>query len=420
MKIVRKHHREYEDLANLTPSGNKKISVILPARNEHQTIGRYLPEFAKLMEAGFIHEVILADSSDDSRTINEFLSSALKTEPYASMIATAKANGSSLPVKAVSVFDPRFEKLFGKKKAKPGKAPGKGRTMYVGMAVATGDHYIFLDSDFYNIHPRFLNGLIGPLELDGAELVKATFELEDEWRTVIDFCNEEGREIPTCDMLMKSTNSRNIAKPLMSILSSKFKTHLNIDSFEGPLSGGYGAKATAWRNMKIPTRYGIEIYSLMQFVKGFPQGTKAVDVNLGIVDQTSADPSGQKAMGRNILGAFLRNVQEEHPDIFKSIALKPEVFSLTYMQEAYRQSIHINDPEKINHYAKLIKERLRNPDLLKKTFILPSLNQNEYFLENQFNIQKLADAVTVERIGILTNNVVEADSIGVQEISVNA
>lgn len=406
MNILRKHYREYDDLANTRPSGKLKISVILPARNEHQTIGLYLPQFAELMSAGFIHEIILADSSDDGRTINEFLSSAIKTEPYASMIRSAKQSGLPSPVKAVSVFDPRFEKLFGNKATKPGKAPGKGRTMYVGMAVATGDQYIFLDSDFYNIHPRFLNGLIGPMERDGVEFVKGTFELEDEWQTVLDFCNEENREIPVCDMFLKSTNSRNLARPLMRLLANHFKTHVGIDSFDGPLSGGYGATASMWKNMKIPTRYGVEIYSLMEFVNNFSDDSLAVDVNLGIVDQTSADPSGQKAMGRNILGAFLRNIQENHLDVFQSISSCPEVFSLLYSREAYSSSIHINDPDKINHYADLINERLSNPDLLNKTFILPSLNQNEYFINNQFDLHKLANNITFERIELLSDNVV--------------
>ncbi|MBN1175533.1 hypothetical protein JXA48_02735 [Candidatus Woesearchaeota archaeon] len=409
MKILRKHHREYDDLAKTTPSGTKKISVILPARNEHQTIGRYLPEFAELMEAGFIHEIILADSSDDGRTINEFLSSAIKTEPFASMIALAKEKGLPLPVKAVSVFDPRFEKLFGKKTVEPGKAPGKGRTMYVGMAVATGDHFIFLDSDFFNIHPRFLNGLIGPIEKEDAQLVKATFELEDEWQTVIDFCNEEGRVIPTCDTLLNSCVSRNLARPLMQLLND-IGTHPGVNEFEGPISGGYGASADIWKNMRIPTRYGIEVYSLMQISNLLDEAALAIDVNLGIVDQTSTELEGKKMIGKNIIGAYFRALKEDFPETFSQIVKNPRIFKLNFTKVASLNSVHVDDVEQVRLYGDLIEERLVDTSILNKTLILPELNANSYYSENKFLIHSMANDFTVERVNILLDSFKENES----------
>lgn len=401
MNIIHKHHKDYKDILDVLASKKNKISVILPSRNEFDTIGEYLPKFARLMSLGYIHEIILADSSDDSKAINNFLESAMKTKPFAQLIQYAINNKLSLPIKAVNVFDPRFSKLFGKKKTLPGKAPGKGRTMYVGMAIATGSHYIFLDSDFYNIDQHFLTGLIGPIEKDDAKFVKATFELEDEWNTLIKHCHEKGLEIPTHHLLMKSINSRIVAKPLLSITSNKLKTHKNLDLFNGPLSGGYGADAKSWKEMKIPTRYGVEIYSIMELTKKFSEDTKVVDVNLGIVNQTSADSKGQRNMGKNIIGAYLRYIQENNPDKFEVMKTKPEIFKLLYIQQAMKLSVHVDDPEIIRKYAKIIEKRLLNPNLLKKTFILPALEDNTYFIAKENELKQIADRFTIERLEIL-------------------
>ena len=427
MKVIHRHHENYENILNTINTSNQKISIILPARNEYRTIGKYLPKFAKLMELGHIHEIILADSSDDGKTINEFLLSAMQTEPFATIMKQKIIENEPLPIKAVNVFDPRFQKLFGDKKPILGNSPGKGRAMYLGMAVATGDNYIFLDSDFFNIEPRFLNGLIGPLQNDEVKLVKATFELEDEWQTAIDECKKVKGELSTFKNLTKSTNSRNLARPLMKLISNKYNTHPSIELFEGPLSGGYGAKASIWKHIKIPTKYGVEVYTLMEFIKQFPKDTIAVDVNLGIVDQISADEEGQKEMGRNIVGAFLRNIRDKHNEMFEKISKSPDTFILEYCKEAYASSVHVNDPEKINFYAELLKERILNPEILNKTFILPSLDKNDFFINHQEELNIFARNITIERLNILNEETaikseeteIKSEKI-IEEISINA
>lgn len=86
-------YRNYKDFSELLERPLKKngrrVTLILPARNEHQTIGAYFPCLSGLMRTGCIDEIVLADSSDDQRTIQNALESALETEPFASLMRDA-------------------------------------------------------------------------------------------------------------------------------------------------------------------------------------------------------------------------------------------------------------------------------------------------------------------------------------------
>lgn len=401
MKIQHKHYKEYEWLLERRAMNPEKISIILPARNEHNTIAKYLPTMAKLFELGHIHEIILADSSDNSRTINKFLKSAMETKQFASRIKTAIKNNKDNPIKAINVFDPRFSKIYGDKIANPEKAPGKGRTMYLGMSIATGSKYIFLDTDFHNIHHRFTTGLIGPLQDKSAVFVKSTFELEDEWQSVIDHCTQNNTDSTTCDLLLKSSFSRTVAKPFMTILDKEFKTHNSISEFDGPLSGGYGGNARDWKSMKIPTRYGVEVYTLMQFIKKYQNGHPAYNVNLGIVDQNSVNPIGREKLGKDILGAMFKCLREENPQLFKQLKNNIPVLKEIYQKYASELIAHKTDKERIDTFSNILQTMLETEHEIDNTTILPALNDNPYYINNQEEIVSMANKVTKERLEVL-------------------
>lgn len=420
MRVTKIHHSSYSNSFNHPYIGDKKISLILPSRNEYETIGLYLSKFEDLFEKGYLHEIILADSSDNSLTINEFFSSAMSSKVFSNAIYSALKIGRPLPIKAVNVFDSNYSKLFGKKCTRPGKAPGKGRTMYAGMAVASGTHYVFLDTDFYNIDSHFIKGLIAPLVFDDARFVKATFEREDEWKTVLSSLQSKEASTKTNSLLMKSVNSRNIAHPLLNILQSSLLEYESISNFSGPLSGGYSADSKLWLDMCIPTRYGVEIYSLMDLVRQFNSTDSVYDVNLGVVEQTSADSAGQVLMAKNIIGSFFRYIQSNHPKYFSQILSNPDIFTLSYIQRAISLSVHVDDPKIVYTYAKIIRKKLDNPTLLNKTFILPPLNDNSYYLANKDMFPAFADTFSIERLEILglinTKNNISADAEFLQEV----
>ena len=103
--------------------------------------------------------------------------------------------------------------------------------------------------------------------------------------------------------LLNSTHIKD-AKALSNLVSGlvgaerELEDYTNIGKFEGPLSGGYGADEKSWKQMKIPTRYGVEIYSLMELTKKFNSDSKVIDVIRELsefgIDVDTYDPRADK------------------------------------------------------------------------------------------------------------------------------
>ncbi|MBW2964028.1 hypothetical protein KY363_01085 [Candidatus Woesearchaeota archaeon] len=392
-------YRNYKDFSQLIErpleKNGRKVTLILPARNEHETIGSYFPCFAGLMRTGCIDEIILADSSDDPRTIDNALDAAIETEPFATLLLQAAKEQRPLPLKTVSVFDPELAGIFNGHKPKRGIAPGKGTTMYLGLAVATGDLVLFLDSDFKNIDPRFVYGLAGPFEDSRTVLSKATFELEDTYDAVIEKCRQEHRPVETCDLLLKSVNSRTLAKPLMQVLDQT-AIFPAISQFNGPLSGGCGASKALWHSIMVPSHYGIEVSYLMQFTRRLPNGHIAYDVNLGEVEQESQDSHGRSSMAKNIIGTIIHHLHHYSPDLYNRLRSEPELLSSLYQQAAAQFTVHNTDPLRVRLYSDMMHNVLSSGDL--STVVFPPLQRNVYYTERQDVLRAKADQLTVQRL----------------------
>lgn len=403
MIIEQREHKDFSDLQErpLEKHG-RTISLILPALNEYKTIGNYFPAFANLMALGCIDEIIIADSSSDMRTIDTALESAVDTHPFSDMIHKATRRGHPLPVKAVNVFDPRFSGIYNGHKPRIGQIPGKGTAMYLGMAVASGDILIFLDSDFQNIDPRFVYGLAGPFGDKRTILSKATFELEDVYQQVIDTCFRQGTNPRHNDLLLKSVNSRTLAKPIMETVDEELGVFPGISGFNGPLSGGVGAAKEVWHSLRIPKHYGIEVSYLMQLAKKFPNGHYAYDVNLGEVKQQSQDAEGRIRMGQNIISTLLHHLQQEKPELYEQWRQDPELFTQIYMERAAKFMIHETDPARVELYSSIMTSILSNGE--KVDFpILPALNQNPHYLGKEGHFADRANLITAEAIKRLSS-----------------
>ncbi|MBC8494562.1 hypothetical protein H8D36_00230 [archaeon] len=398
MIIEQREHKDFSDLQErpLEKHG-RTISLILPALNEYKTIGNYFPAFANLMALGCIDEIIIADSSSDMRTIDAALESAVDTHPFSDMIHRSISRGTPLPVKAVNVFDPTLTGIYNGHKPDIGTIPGKGTAMYLGMAIASGDILIFLDSDFQNIDPHFVYGLAGPFEDKRTILSKATFELEDTYQQVLDECARLGTDPRYNDTLLKSVNSRTLAKPMMETVDTKLEIFPGISGFNGPLSGGVGAAKEVWHSLKIPKHYGIEVSYLMQLAKKFPNGHYAYDVNLGEVMQESQDAEGRVRMGQNIISTLLHHLQHEQPALYEQWRQNPSQFTNIYLENAGKFAVHNSDPERMELYAGIMTNILSNGERINVP-ILPALNQNTLYLGKEEQFADLANKVTIERI----------------------
>jgi glucosyl-3-phosphoglycerate synthase len=123
----------------------RRVSVILPARDEASTIGPIVKAIRKhLVErAGLVHEVIVVDSRS--------------TDDTARLAAAARAT--------VYRVGPR------------GRDGGKGGAMQTGLARMSGDFGVYLDADIVDFDPAFVTRLIDPLLRDPSlVLVKGFYD----------------------------------------------------------------------------------------------------------------------------------------------------------------------------------------------------------------------------------------------------
>ena len=123
----------------------RRVSVVLPARDEEATIGPIVKSIRKQLveEAGLVHEVIVVDSRSSDATADR----------------AARAGAMVYRV------GPR------------GRDGGKGGAMQTGLARMSGDIGVYLDADIEDFDPAFVVRLLDPILRDPSlVLVKGFYD----------------------------------------------------------------------------------------------------------------------------------------------------------------------------------------------------------------------------------------------------
>ena len=126
-----------------------------------------------------------------------------------------------------------------------GPVQGKGDAMWRALAAVTGDVVAFMDADTRDFHPRFVNGLVGPLMTDPAlRFVKATYR-----RPFV----AGGHELPGGGGRV----SQLTARPLLAA----FYPELAV--FTQPLAGEVAADRELLESIPFATGYAVEMAMLL-------------------------------------------------------------------------------------------------------------------------------------------------------------
>jgi glucosyl-3-phosphoglycerate synthase len=200
--------------------GTKRISVVLPARNEEQTIGRIVAELCcRLVEdVGLVDEVIVIDSRSSDATA-----------------AVAAAAGATVYHQdQVLPEQPRME--------------GKGDVLWKGLAASTGDVVLFVDSDLRDFTTQFIVGLLGPLLCqDDVAFVKAHYLRP----LVTDHGAVPGGGGRVSEL---------VARPLINMFWPR------LAGFVQPLAGEYGGYRRVLEQIPFVTGYGVEFAMLIDLL----------------------------------------------------------------------------------------------------------------------------------------------------------
>lgn len=206
--------------ALLSAKGGVTISVVLPARNEEETVGEIVSAVRRdLVEAvPLVDELVVIDSrsSDDTAAL------ALRAG------AKVFAQDEILP----ELHDPRYD--------------GKGEALWKSLAVTTGDLVVFVDADLREFRTSFVTGLLGPLLADPAVgYVKACYD-----RPLL------GATEPNAGGRVTEL----VARPLLNL-------HWPLlAGFVQPLAGEYAGRRAVLERVPFVTGYGVELGLLIDLL----------------------------------------------------------------------------------------------------------------------------------------------------------
>lgn len=193
--------------------GGRRVSVVLPARNEEATVGEIVSALGvQLVErVPLIDELVVVDSHSTDST----------AEIAARAGARVVAQGDVLPAL--------------------GDEPGKGEALWKSLAATDGDLVAFLDSDLRAFDPAYVVGLLGPLLTEpGLVFCKGAYERPlDDGRTVLPAGGGRVTEL--------------VARPL---LAAHWPA---LAGFIQPLAGEYAGTREALESIPFAGAYGVDI-----------------------------------------------------------------------------------------------------------------------------------------------------------------
>ncbi len=189
----------------------RTVSVVLPARDEAETVGGVVSALIPLLNEGVADELLVLDdaSRDDTARV--------ATDAGAQVVSLA-------------------EVLPGY-----GTRTGKGNALWKGLAASSGEVIVYLDSDLVGVTPAWVTGLLWPLltEPDVA-LVKATYA-----RPLI----TGGAEVLTGGGRVTELTAR----PLLDLLWPQ------LAGVAQPLGGEYAGRRTLLERLQYDAGYAVEL-----------------------------------------------------------------------------------------------------------------------------------------------------------------
>ena len=246
--------------------GGHRISVVLPARNEQETVGRLVGDLREHWMRRFplIDELLVVDSDSTDATAE-----------------VARAAGAD--VVATTDVLPSY-----------GTRPGKGEALWKALAATTGDLVAFLDADLLGDVAHYVPGLLGPLLTDPHVLyVKGCYTRPLEI---------DGQSLPAGGGRVTELTAR----PLLNALWPE------LAGFVQPLGGEYAGRRAALEQVPFVSGYGVEIGLLIDLLQLGGLSSLA-QVDLGVRRHTSQSQEALGAMAGQIVAAVLARADRGRP-----------------------------------------------------------------------------------------------------------
>jgi glycosyltransferase involved in cell wall biosynthesis len=211
-----------DDLARrlLDQDDPPRVSVVLPARNEQETVGSIVETLVTdlVEEVPLVDEVVVMDSRSTDSTAAVARAAGARVVPVDAVVPAGIAAG------------------------------GKGEALWASLLVTDGDLLVFLDADLQDFTSRYVVGLLGPLVLHPeVAYVKATYD----------------RPLTTAAGVAPAGGGRVtelLARPLLNAWWPR------LSGFVQPLSGEYAGRRSVLEQVPFVTGYGVEVGLLIDLL----------------------------------------------------------------------------------------------------------------------------------------------------------
>ncbi|MDL4776414.1 MULTISPECIES: glucosyl-3-phosphoglycerate synthase [Thermomonosporaceae] len=233
--------------ALLAAKGDARISVVLPARDEEETVGAIVGAIrAELVErAPLVDEVVVVDSRSTDGT-------------------AAAASAAGAEVVSQDAVLPGH-----------GRMSGKGEALWKSLAATSGDLIVFVDADLRGFSPSYVTGLLGPLLDDPAVgYVKGCYD----------------RPLVAGERPVEGGGGRVtelVARPMINLHWPRLAGVMQ------PLGGEYAGRRDLLERLPFVTGYGVEIALLLDvFEDGGLDAIAQVDLGRRLHSHQSTEALG--------------------------------------------------------------------------------------------------------------------------------
>ncbi|WP_448853447.1 glucosyl-3-phosphoglycerate synthase [Corynebacterium frankenforstense] len=200
-----------------------RASVVIPALNEEATVA----EVVAAVRADAPLEVIVVDADSADRTAERAAAAGARVLNWREVL---------------SGIEPR---------------PGKGESLWRGVAAAEGEFVVFVDADLHTARPGMVAELVAPFADAGVQLVKADYARDYRGRP-----GDGGRVTELT------------ARPLLRLLLPE------LADVAQPLGGEYALRRAAALQLPFVEGYGVESGLLIDVARRWGRGAIA-EVDLG-------------------------------------------------------------------------------------------------------------------------------------------
>ena len=356
------------------------ISVVIPTKmelssgiereTEHQALHRVLSECGRLVDAGYIDEILVVDATTNEKKDIDY--SILKSvvgiayeelELFRDQVSRlnkfkienekAKKGIYQFCFRAVHQFDANIEKIL----AQSGVVnytgmlrtlSGKGSGLWLTIPICTGDIICFVDSDIVNFQKEFIAGLAHPIiyswnEVSNTPSIKMTKAYYN--RLTIS-------SLPDKALIIGGRTTRLFAIPLLEILTKNYNLFKGLETIKYPLSGEFAACREVLEKIEFPNNYAMEISTLIQ-VSALTGANTIANIDLENFYHIGQKSTALHKMAIQILAAFKHFIPESISDIFSKSEFLDE-----YEKIAYR--ISQENEKNIKQQIENIEDELRN------------------------------------------------------------